>query len=414
MFETVIDKFCSAFESRDREQDMKQSTAIRDSQSQTHQPQRSVGLDEHRVTPAIPPIQFQSCQQSNKGCPDHASGNSQGASAAAALGGTTAVHGNPRDVKLFNPKGPEQSNIPINATRGPENLCQTLDVDRTMNNYVKIADFKSLLHENRELKKESQQLREHNTNLQQINGPRYEMRLADCQNLNAQLNAQLNAEHRAKEHAEYSFQSAGKQIEKLKSDLEDCKAQIFKLNPIAQTNDKQVLEQYHQLCESITDWTHSTFGDLDLGNFLARMNKAQADPRTRAVMDRYLLHEGHAKIFTKYPSAELSMIMWLSFRHFEHHLLEEEEQFTGYGADISDGVEILEDLKRFNGASRGRAHHLNSPFHNYVGIGANESRHRSDQAVESRLAGRRPVEEGAPGRVYFVSKKNLSVDLSLR
>lgn len=172
----------------------------------------------------------------------------------------------------------------------------------------------------------------------------------------------IQLERRAKDRAEVQLQEVGEHVEKLTHDLEDCKAQIFKLNPTAQTNDRQIFEQYYRLCESITDWTHSTFGEIE--GILPRMDGANADLTTQLMMVDYLNFGGYGRIFRVNPSIELPMTMWLVLHHLVCSVLDEERQFFGYGAEINGAVAVLEDLKRSSGASTGESNlpscHFNS------------------------------------------------------
>lgn len=72
----------------------------------------------------------------------------------------------------------------------------------------------------------------------------------------------------------------------LENSLEDCKERIFRSQPFQGPTDKQLVDMYENLCDSIDKWVHRSVADDE--DTIERFSKMQFDPTLHTTFGQYL------------------------------------------------------------------------------------------------------------------------------
>ncbi|KAF7511581.1 hypothetical protein GJ744_004169 [Endocarpon pusillum] len=145
-------------------------------------------------------------------------------------------------------------------------------------------------------------------------------------------------------------------IQHLKKCLDDCKERIFKMQPLEHLTDSEIAEQYRTLCDSISDWTDSQFGDYD--NPLGMLDACFATETPTKLIHAYLIRDGLMEVVKKCPTAAFPIITYLIHRHVYQSVLRENLCFPGLDPQCEDFVFFMANAMKNNEPRRG----IISPF----------------------------------------------------
>ncbi len=159
------------------------------------------------------------------------------------------------------------------------------------------------------------------------------------------------------EHREQSkngeLVQAKSDIQHLEKCLDDCKERIFKMQPLEHLTDSEVAEQYRTLCESISDWTDSQFGDYDIP--LSMLEACFGTGTPARLVHAYLVPDRLMEVAKKYPNAACPIITYLIHRHVDQSILREDLCFPGLDPTCEEFVSFMANAMKNNKPSRGIA-----------------------------------------------------------
>jgi hypothetical protein len=144
---------------------------------------------------------------------------------------------------------------------------------------------------------------------------------------------------------------AQNEVQHLKTCLDDCKDQIFRMQPIEYMTDSQIGEQYVALCEAISDWTDRQFGELE--DPISAIAKIMNRPDTAQVIDEFFVGTGYLQIASYYPSLGCIILTVFIHLYWHHAVLHEEIFFPGLNPAWQGLVSFVEHGMRTSQPSRG-------------------------------------------------------------
>ena len=105
------------------------------------------------------------------------------------------------------------------------------------------------------------------------------------------------------------LQHANGEIARLSKALEQCKDQIFGMQPEQQLSDSQICDQYERFCESVSDWVDTVVGDSE--GYMSKLRYVDWSSSTVKMLEA-IFPGGSSEIDSQYPQAETLQMELLS------------------------------------------------------------------------------------------------------
>ncbi|MCJ1388770.1 hypothetical protein MMC18_001620 [Xylographa bjoerkii] len=148
----------------------------------------------------------------------------------------------------------------------------------------------------------------------------------------------------AKKSAERLGKSLSTENAKLQQSLQACRDDLYKLQPLHQTSDTEIVSQYEQVSQGITSWVEEIMAEMTEEILTNEMNVLTVCRSAEIAHARHLLF--------KYPSAAELVIHHEIFRILHSEIFQDNvfltvlgEKFTNLFYDIEDGMRQLEPVR---------------------------------------------------------------------
>lgn len=165
------------------------------------------------------------------------------------------------------------------------------------------------------------------------------------------LQAMLTDNERREQRKHGELLQARAEIQHLKECLDDCKERIFKMQPLEHMTDSDIAEHYRTLCESISDWTDSQFGDYD--NPLSTLDACLGSEIPARLIQEYLIQCNLMGVVQKYPMAACAMITHLILRHVHQSVLRVDLCFPSLDSKCEEFILFIANAMKRNEPRRG-------------------------------------------------------------
>lgn len=141
------------------------------------------------------------------------------------------------------------------------------------------------------------------------------------------------------------------EIQHLKECLDDCKEKIFKMQPLEHLTDCEIAGQYRSLCESISDWTDSQFGDND--NALSGLDICLKNDSPASSLQEYLIQGHLMNVVKQTPNATCAVIIHLIQFELHQAVLRQDLCFPSLDLKFEKFVSLVANAMRTNEPCRG-------------------------------------------------------------
>ena len=146
--------------------------------------------------------------------------------------------------------------------------------------------------------------------------------------------------------AEADAQALRTKVMTLQQELEACRDDLFRLQPLLQISDTEILKGYGSLSEQIQNWI-----DEEIRNF----EKIHPEVPT----DKFFLvaeHSDIARLLKKYPNTGEYLVRHRIHRCLQDHVLNKTIYLLGLPKDVTEALQAAEQSMAFYNPPRGRRH----------------------------------------------------------
>lgn len=141
------------------------------------------------------------------------------------------------------------------------------------------------------------------------------------------------------------------EIDHLQKCLDDCKEQIFKMQPLEHMTDSEIADHYRSLCESVSDWTDKQFGDFE--NPFSRLQEYCGEEASARLVHKYVVQGPGMDVVQRYPDAGSTIITFLIHHHLHHSILRENLYYPSLNEKCEEFISFIENAMRKNEPRRG-------------------------------------------------------------
>lgn len=124
----------------------------------------------------------------------------------------------------------------------------------------------------------------------------------------------------------------------LRDNLEECKAQIFEMQPIEGFSDTQLVQATKDLCEYIETWVFTTFPDAE--NALTYLLSRQSTVGTRNLVESCMSRQ-EVRLTVMYPKLDLNLVAVFVLRHLHEVFLASHRVLPGLDSTTETTVHAM-------------------------------------------------------------------------
>ena len=133
------------------------------------------------------------------------------------------------------------------------------------------------------------------------------------------LKKQLHQQDAEIQQLEAAHENMKKEKETLGEDLEECKEQIFRMQPIDVATDADIGTQYKTFCRTVETWAERQFGRAE--GVLENIQQLLAPQWYMSAFLREYLGNGELAIIEDNPTAQVALARYLVHRHLFERIL---------------------------------------------------------------------------------------------
>ena len=275
---------------------------------------------------------------------EHASGGLSHAAAQAAVGHAPITHrsSTSHQTSVVNASRPNTNNTTEDAntteTRTSEDKCSDtlalkaqigLSEDELMLREAQIRSLQEALTTERSrnteqassLQAAQTQIQTQDTQIRTLN--------RNLHNLQVTINTNANTANllqNAYQDEKNNTKAAIEENDSLRQNLEDCKEQIFKMQPMACLTDSQIGLMYSGLCDTIQVWVATTFADIDDG-LMTLLSGDHDGVGAKAV--KMLMRQEEIALTITHPVVDNNILGMFVLRYLHETVLKPERIYPG-------------------------------------------------------------------------------------
>ena len=162
------------------------------------------------------------------------------------------------------------------------------------------------------------------------------------------LTKQTREANHAKDELDIGTRRLQRQIKELSINLTECKDDLLRLQPISQTSDSEIAEQYSNLCQQIAGWVDDQTEDAEVLEERFEGLKTTDDLNLDPTLALYTT-EDHLRLAQEHPDSVPLLLQYLIHCYISQYVLGKAVYFYGLDAhnvgliqQIEQGMELLE------------------------------------------------------------------------